>query len=80
MTVTRLSTEQRQALALLASSPDGINEELLLSVHRFSRAVLSSLVRRRLAATDRGVMKAGGKMIRVFRIKVTDAGRKAIEG
>jgi hypothetical protein len=80
MTVTRLSAEQRRALALLADSREGVNEELLLRAHRFSRGVLSSLVRRRLAATERGVMKAGGKTIEVFRIRVTEAARKATEG
>jgi hypothetical protein len=79
MTERRVSVEQHRALALLATSPDGINEELLLRAHRFSRGVLSSLVRRRLAATQRGIMNAGGKTIMVFRIRITDAGRRAIE-
>jgi hypothetical protein len=79
MTVTRLSAEQRRALAQLASR-DGINEELLLRAHGFSRGVLASLVRRGLAAEELEVMKAGGKTIEVVQVRITAPGRRAIEG
>jgi hypothetical protein len=80
MTVIRISSEQERALKLLASSPHGVNEELLIRSHGFSRGVLASLVRRRLAAREREVMEAGGKTIEVIRLRITAAGRKAIEG
>jgi hypothetical protein len=79
MTVTRASAEQRRALALLASSRHGVNEELLVRGHGFSRGVLASLVRCGLAAAEHEVMNAGGKTIEVVRFRITDAGRKAIE-
>jgi len=75
----RVSAEQRRALLLLASSREGVNEELLLRAHRFSRVVLSSLVRRRLASIGRVVMKAGDKTVEVIRMRITSAGRGAIE-
>jgi hypothetical protein len=59
----------------LASSRDGVNEDLLIRGHGFSRAVLASLVRRRLlAARAREVAMAGGKAIEVVRIRITAEG------
>jgi hypothetical protein len=66
-------------LKLLASSRHGVNEEPLLRGHGFSRGVLSSLIRRRLAVTQREVVMAGGKAVEVVRIRITAAGRRAIE-
>jgi hypothetical protein len=80
MTVIRTSSEQQRALKLLASSGHGANEELLIRSHGFSRGVLASLVRRRLAAREQQVVMAGGKAIEVVRLRITAAGQKAIEG
>jgi hypothetical protein len=41
--------------------------------------VLAGLVRRKLAAAEREVAMAGGKAIEVVRIRITAAGRRAIE-
>lgn len=79
MTVIRTSSEQQRALKLLASSGHGVNEELLIRGHGFSRGVLASLVRRRLAVTQREVAMAGGKAVEVVRMRITAAGRRAIE-
>jgi hypothetical protein len=76
----RLSPEQRQALELLASSRNGISEQMLARSLGFSSAVLASLVRRRLATREREVMEAGGKAIEVVRLRITAAGRKAVGG
>jgi hypothetical protein len=78
MTVIRISSEQERALKLLAGSRHGVNEELLRG-HGVSPGVLASLVRRRLAVTQREVAMAGGKAIEVVRIRITAAGRMAIE-
>ena len=51
----------------------------MISGHGFSREVLASLVRRRLAAREREVMEAGRKTIEVLRLLITAGGRKAIE-
>ena len=79
MTVIRTSSEQQRALKPLASSRHGVNEELLIRGHGFSRWVLSSLIRRRLAVTQREVVMAGGRAIEVVRLRITAAGRRAIE-
>jgi len=79
MPVIRISIEQERALKVLAGSRYGLNEELLLRGHGFSRAVLASLVRRRLAASERHVMIAGDETVEVVRLRITAAGRTAIE-
>jgi DNA-binding PadR family transcriptional regulator len=42
--------------------------------------MLADLVREGLATAHRGAVRAGGRQIRVERYRITDAGRKAIEG
>ena len=80
MTVIRISSEQERALKLLASSRHGISEQMLARSLGFSLGVLASLVRRRLATREREVVTAGGKTIEVMRLRITAAGRRAIEG
>src|SRR5262245_16836333 len=60
--------------------PDGVNEGLVVRGRGFTRRMLTSLVRAGLAAAERKVMVAGGKMIAVVRIRITAAGRSAIGG
>src|SRR5262249_53152643 len=79
MTSSGLSAEQHRALTLLASSPHGANEDLLVHGHGFSRDVLASLVRRGFAAAEREVVMAGGKAIEVVRLRITAPGRRAVE-
>ena len=79
MTVPRLSAERRQALELLASDPHGATEELLVLAHGFDSDMIAGLVRAKLATARREIVKAGGKTVEVVRIRITDAGRKAIE-
>jgi hypothetical protein len=79
----RLSPQPRRALELLkllASSPHGATKKLLVVVHGFDTDMIAGHVRAGLAAEERDVMKAGGKTIEVVRIRITEAGRKAIEG
>jgi hypothetical protein len=73
-----LNAEQRRALRLLASSGHGVNEELLVLAHGFSRRLRAGLVCRGLAAAEREVVKAGGKTIEVVRVRITEAGRRAL--
>jgi hypothetical protein len=73
MTGPRLTTERRRALELLASSPEGINEELLVHGHGFKRQMLVGLVRFGLATAEREVVD-------VVRIRITNAGWRAIDG
>ena len=75
----RLNVERRQVLQLLASSSDGVNEELLVRGHGFTRRMLTGLARAGLAAAERETMEAGGKTIEVVRFRITDDGRKALK-
>jgi hypothetical protein len=78
----RLNPQPRRTvelLRLLASSPHGTTEALLVRVHRFDSDMLAGLVRAGLATAERETMKAGAKPIDVVRLQITAAGRKAIE-
>jgi hypothetical protein len=74
----RFSTEQRQALELLAGDPHGATEELLVLAHGFDSDMIAGLVRRGLATARRDSMRAGSRTIEVVRIRITDAGREAL--
>jgi hypothetical protein len=67
-------------LKLLARSRPGVNEELLVHSYGFRRPTVVRLVRTELAAAERDVMNTGGETIEVVRVRITEAGRKAIEG
>jgi hypothetical protein len=73
-----LNDEQRRALALLASIPHGITEELLVLAHGFDRAMIAGLVHEGLA-TEGPEIVSGRTTIEVVRIRISDAGRRAIE-
>jgi hypothetical protein len=70
---------RRRALELLASSPHGATEKLLVVAHGFDNDMIASLVRHGLATADREIVKAGAKAIEVVRVRITAAGRKIIE-
>jgi hypothetical protein len=69
-----------KALLELTGRQDGANEELLALGYDVSCRRLAALLRSGLAATQREVVKASGKPIEVRWIRITAAGRKAIEG
>ena len=71
----RLGGEQRRALRLLACSPFGVTEAVM-HVHGFTRPILAKLVRVGFATAQ----SETGKTIAVGRIRITDVGRRAIEG
>jgi DNA-binding PadR family transcriptional regulator len=60
---------------LLACNPFGATEAIM-HVHGFTRPTLAKLVRAGLATAQ----SETGKAIAVGRIRITDAGRRAIEG
>jgi hypothetical protein len=74
----RLSPEERQALELLASDPQGATEALLVLAHGFDDDMIAGLVHGGLAMARRENMKAGSRAIEVVRIRITGAGRKAL--
>jgi hypothetical protein len=74
----RLSTEQRRALELLASSPHGAIEEVFVLAHGFSRDMLAGLVLAGLATVVTERLREDGPTIEVGRVRITDAGLDAL--
>jgi hypothetical protein len=78
--VCRFSREQRRALIKLAGAPRGLTEYLLIA-RGFSAEMLSGLVLAELATVVTEPMRVRrGLTIMVERFRITDAGRRAIEG
>jgi hypothetical protein len=78
----RLSPQPRRTLELLkllGSSPHGATEALLVRVHGFDSDMVGGLIRAELATAERETVKAGAKPVDVVRLRITAAGRKAIE-
>jgi len=73
----RLSGEALRALELLAGSPDGVNEALLLA-HGFTRQMLTGFVRAGLVTWHDRTVRAGGRTIDVNYMMITGAGRDAL--
>jgi hypothetical protein len=77
--VGHVSHEQRRALKKLAGTPRGLTEHLLMA-HGFSVEMLSGLVRAELAAVvTELVREPRGVIYMIERIRITDAGRRAIK-
>ena len=74
-----LGGEQRRALRLLACNPFGATEAIMLA-HGFTRRTLAGLVRAGLARAQRETIKAGSQPIEVDRVRITNAGRRMLEG
>ena len=74
----RLTLEQRQALELLASDPQGATDELLVLVHGFDSNMIADLVESGLAMARLENMNAGSRAIEVIRIRITGSGRNAL--
>jgi hypothetical protein len=68
-----LGAEQRRALRLLASSPFGVSEATMFALRR----MLASLIRAGLATAQRENIETGSP---AGRVRITEAGRRAIEG
>jgi hypothetical protein len=75
----RLSQEWRQALQLLASTPRGTTEDMLVVGHGLSADMLAMLARAGLAmvVTETLGVEGGGRFT-IDRLRITDAGRRAI--
>jgi hypothetical protein len=68
---------RRRALELLAASPDGATEAILLA-HGFTIDLLVELVRAGLATAKAERVMAGGRTIEVANVRITEAGRRAL--
>jgi hypothetical protein len=72
-----MSTEQRRALRLLAGSPFGVTEAIMLA-HGFTNATLDTSVRDGLATAEKREVRTGRQPIKVIWLTITDAGRLAL--
>jgi hypothetical protein len=75
-----LKAESREALQLLARSPRGATEDVLELGHGFSRETLARLRRAGLAKLVTETLRAEGGTFTIERLRITDAGRRAIRG
>ena len=74
-----LSEDQRSALVILAASPRGLTKALMLA-DGFARDMLAGLVLAGFAMVVTETVRSSGQTIKVERLGITDAGRRAIEG
>jgi hypothetical protein len=72
-----LDADTRRALFLLASSVDGC-PEALFQAHGFTPKLIQALVRAGHVALATSHVRAGGRVIAVRRLRITDAGRHVI--
>jgi hypothetical protein len=77
----RLTAEQRRALRLLAGDDAayGITEAMMMA-HGFRRGMLARLVLKGLAMVTTGTMRAGASTVKVEQYRITEIGRKALNG
>lgn len=88
----RFTRERRRALKTLADAPRGLSEEVLVVAHGFSAEMLAGLVLDGLAMIvaeakggryeikkDQERARPRGLTIELKRIRITNAGRRAIE-
>jgi hypothetical protein len=74
-----LAPDQREALRMLAGSPNGCTESALRA-NGFKVGMLAGLMRAGLAVATPESVKAGGRSLSVVRVVITDAGRRALAG
>jgi hypothetical protein len=72
-----LSDEPRRALRLLARSPNGCTEAIMLA-HGFEVATIDKLVLDGLAKVEAHNTMAGRQRMKVVWMQITEAGRRAI--
>ena len=80
MTEPRLSTEQRRALAMLATAGRNGAPQALLSAYGFDASMIAELVNHGLATLTAEKVRAGAKLIAIARVRITEAGREALGG
>jgi hypothetical protein len=76
--MTKVTSEQHRALALLADTPPGCLETVLIDVEGFTVDALAELVRVGYVSLAPETVRAGRRKIEVARVRITDAGRRAI--
>lgn len=69
-----------ELLTLLGSSPHGATEALLVRTYGFTSDMIVDVVGAGLAIEDRETMNSGAGPLEAVRLRITDAGRRAIAG
>ena len=69
--------ERRRALELLAASPDGCSEAIMLA-HGFTVDFLVELSGTGMATTWTERVVSGGRAMEVARVRITEIGRRAL--
>ena len=72
-----ISAEWRRVLRVVARCSDGCTEATLLA-HGFTISMLAALVLDGFATATPEIEQAGGRTIKVVRVRITDAGRRAL--
>ena len=72
------NAERRRALELLAASRDGCTEAVMIA-HGFTVQQMVDLVRAGLATAKTERVVAGGRTMQVAQVRITEAGRRALE-
>ena len=72
----RLGNDQRRALRLLAGSPDGVTEALMMA-HGFGTKLMAALVEAELETTSVERVVGGGRVVKITLLKISPTGRKA---
>lgn len=72
-----MTDDERRLLELLAGSADGTTDTLLVA-HGFPFDLMARLVRERLATATPELTFAAGTPVEVTRLRITDAGRRAL--
>ena len=70
-------TEEKRALQLLAVAPHG--SQKTFQAQGFKVGLLSRLVRAGFAIAKPEIVKVGDRTLRMRRLTITDAGRRAVE-
>ena len=70
--------ERRRALTVLGDNPDGCTQAILLA-HGFRSQLLAELVRTKLVTEHYERVMQGGRPINVTRMRITAAGRLALQ-
>ncbi len=72
-----MTGDERRLLELLADSGDGCTDAVL-AAHGFKLDILISIVSAGLATATPERVSTGGKPVEVTRVRITDAGRRAL--
>jgi hypothetical protein len=73
----KLTDEQRRALRLLAGSPGGCTEAIMLA-HGFTIEMLARLIVDGFAAAEPEHVRPNGRSIKITRMQITEAGGRAL--